>query len=178
MLFRSALAFLLAASACTWEMTIGRGSGVLPFRFEKSVENPSRTGGGRDMLIVEDVDVFDAERAAQIRDNVGPDRIGSIRAVTLTVTEMRIDGLDLGRTGPPQLGLLGRPVEGVVGASFELSDHEVDVFRDHLLAGRALPTTLSISVHIPEGAADESLPYLHVALEVQPTLVVDASKSF
>src|SRR5689334_2743638 len=99
-----ALAFLTVG--CSWELTLGRGDGVQPFRYEESVDNPARTGES-EMLVVREVEVISAERSAEMKDDLGSDKIGALRDVTLTVSEMRIDGVDLDVTGPPEISLFG-----------------------------------------------------------------------
>ena len=168
-----ALLFLLTAVGCGWEMTLGRGSGVAPFRFEETVPNPARAEQD-EMEVTRDVELFSAEASARMLDNLGPDRIGSLRGVTLTVTEMRIDGLDLDRTGPPALGILGHPLTGEIGASIQLDDFQVNELRDRLLSGEAMTGMLSLFVELPMGTLDDRFPSLHIVLVLQPTLVVDA----
>jgi hypothetical protein len=89
---------------------------------------------------------------------------------------VRVDGVSLDRSGPPEIGFLGRPLVGRVGESFELDDDEVDALRSTLLAGRELTTTLSISLPTPAGAIGEDVPFFRVVLVIQPTLIVDATR--
>jgi hypothetical protein len=172
-----ALGFLvwsLVGGACSWEVSLGRGDGVSPFRFEEDVANPAREKKEQ-MLVTREVDLISEERAREYLESFGPDRIGSLRSVKLTVSEMRIDGVDLDRTGSPYVGLAGHALRGVPGESVELDDFEVDAVRKTLLEGEALRTTLSISLDTPAGTLDEAVPNLHIVLVVQPTLVIDAT---
>jgi hypothetical protein len=171
-----ALAFLAAAGGCTWEMSLGRGDGVQPYRFEEDVENPARSRKG-EMLVTREVELISAERSQKYRDSFGPDRIGALRAVSLTITEVRVDGADLDLTGPPDVGILGHPMRGVPGEVTHLDDFQVDWVRKQILAGEAVTGPLSFYLPFPEGTLDDAVPSLHIVLVLQPTLIVDAARS-
>jgi hypothetical protein len=167
----------VAAAACTWEISLGAGDGISEVRFEEDISNPAEKRDA-DIAFSRDIVLITAERSQHYLDRFGPDKIGSMRGVTLTIVQMRIDGVDLGRTGPPTLSLAGHEVIGTPGAEVELDDDQVDELRSRLLAGAELSAPLVISLHAPLEALDASRPSLHIVLVLQPTLHVDVTHSF
>ena len=171
---RLAIALVFLTAGCHWDLTLGRGDGVQPFRFEEKVSNPARTGESQ-MLIVREVEIIRAESSAAYKRDLGTDKIGSLKGVTLTISEMRIEGVDLGVTGPPEVFLMEHQMIGVPGDSATLDDTQVGQVRASILAGLALTTTLAISLPTPKGTLDADLSSLHIVLVVQPTLVIDGT---
>ena len=179
MLRRVALAFLVLpwlAAGCGWEVSLGPVDGVDSFRWEEDIPNPALKKEG-DIVVTRTVEVIDEEHARHYRDELGPDKIGALRRVELTIVEVSIDGVDLAMSGPPTLVLFGHSMPGEVGATIELERGQVDWLRARLLAGDPIATSLTVDLQAPVAALDDRLPSLHIVVEVQPTLVIDGSRA-
>jgi hypothetical protein len=171
MLRRVAIAFLLLAG-CAFEVSLGPADGVRAFRFEEDVPNPALAKQG-EVSVTREVEVIDEERSRRYLASFGPDKIGSIRRVSLEIVDVRIVGADLAMSGPPTLVIFGHSVTGERGATVELEDGQVDWLRGRLLAGEPVGTTLTVYLEAPLDALDARSPSLHIVVEVQPTLVID-----
>src|SRR5687768_13139558 len=111
MLRRVAIGFLTVALACTFEVSLGAVDGVRSIKFEVDIPNPALKKDGQ-IVMTRDFLLMDARRAQHYRDSFGPERIRSIRRVTLTVVDVDIVGVDLAMTGPPTLLIAGHSLPG------------------------------------------------------------------
>jgi hypothetical protein len=171
-----AIGFLLAALACTFEVSLGPGDGVRTFKFEADIPNPALKKDGQ-IVLTRDFLLIDEMRSQRYLESFGPDKIGALRRVTLTVVDVRIEGVDLAVTGPPTLVIAGHSLPGAPGAMIELDDGQVAWLRDKLLAAEPVVTSLTVDLQTPAGALDARLPSLHIIVEIQPTLVIDATEA-
>jgi len=176
-----AIGFLIAglacAWACTWEISLGPGDGVRSFKFETDIPNPALKKDG-DIVMTRDFLLMDEMRSRRYLDTFGPDKIGALRRVTLTVVDVHIVGVDLATTGPPNLVIAGHSLSGKPGASVELDDDQVDWLRSRLLDAEPVVTTLTVDLRAPLAALDARVPSLHITVEIQPTLVIDGTRTF
>jgi len=158
----------LAAAGCSLVIDIE----VAPVVLDQTM--PAPAGPGK-VALAGTLRVFSAETAARQLADRGPDRIGSIRGVTLTIDAATYDGVDLARTGPPTIHL-GDHVLPPGTTSVDLDGAEVDRLRVALLTPTALEIPITFVFDAPDAAAVKDK--VHVRLEIQPTLHVDIGKDF
>ena len=168
-----AIGFLLAALACTFEVSLGPADGVRTFKFEADIPNPALKKDGQ-IAMTRDFVLIDEARSQHYLQSLGPNKIGALRRVKLEVVAVDIEGVDLAMTGPPTLVIGNHSLSGEPGATVELDDGEVVWLRDKLLAGEPVVTTLTVDLRAPVAALDARMPSLHIIVEIQPTLVIDA----
>jgi hypothetical protein len=190
----------LGTAACALIVDIGKADGIQPIRLDRSINVPAASSGasallpapprgvlgmvveptadgGRDAVLAIDLPVFTAEQSAAHRARFGIDKIGAIRGVTLEIISASYDGIDMTRIAAPTFTLAGNTIVPP-DRSTDLDSASLDDLRRHLLLAEAVTLPLTIRFHIPAGAEDALGAILHVQLEIQPTLHVDAGKSW
>ena len=164
------------AAACGFEASLGPADGVRSVRIEEDMPNPALVDEGL-VVLTEDIEILSASDSAHYRNKFGDDKIGALRGVTLELVEIRIEGLDLARSSPPQIFLWDQRMDAVVGAEIELDDPEVDAIRAAMLGETQLLAPLALSLDAPLDALDATRPELHIVLVVQPTLRIDVASA-
>jgi hypothetical protein len=160
---------LLGASAC--QLDLGRGE-VTPFRYD------ALAPAAADVKIMRDVELISAERSQHYLDKYGPDKIGAITSVDVTLDEAYVDGVPAGMFAEPQVRLDGLVFQRI-GDTEALDDDQVNGLRARLLEGAAVVAPMEIYAHaVDPTALAQAPPSLHIVVVVQPTLHVDATKSF
>jgi hypothetical protein len=191
----------LVAAGCTLMVDIGKDDGIDPIQVDRTAAVPARdTGGaaalvpavspgglgvtlqpaddgGRDLVLATDAVVFTAEQSAHDLQRFGPDKIGAIRGVTLEVVSASYDGVDTTRVAAPTIALAGNLIVPPA-RSVDLDGHTLDGLRADLLLAQAVTLPMAIRFHVPAGAADALGATIHVTLVIQPTLHVDAGRSW
>lgn len=164
------------AAACGFEASLGPADGVRTVRIEEDVPNPALKREGQ-VVFATDVAILSAADSARYRNRFGDDKIGSLRGVTLELVELRVDGMDLARSSPPQIFLWDHRIDATIGAEIELDDREVDAIRAAMLGETELRAPLIVALDAPLEALDATRPELHIVLVVQPTLRIDVASA-
>ncbi len=172
MAVRVSLLFLVLASACSFDVTVG----MSPVRFEQSIPNPALAKTG-DVVVDEQVNLVSTAGSQYYLSTLGPTKIGALRSVTLTLVDFHIDGVNMQMAGPAMLTIAGQTMVAQPGETVTLDDSQVNWMRSQLLHGDAVTTTLGITLNAPLAALDATSQLLHIVLVVQPTLVVDATSA-
>jgi len=194
------------ASACNFDVTVGKDDGIAPVRYEETVtglptnlsvtpdgQRPvttrsgatmtltiaTATSGARQLSLARDLEVFDDAQSAKHLDHFGPDEIGAIRHVSLALVESRYDGLDATRAAQPALTIGSRTLQpGEPGdTSVDLDGATVEAIRVDLLTPKAVELPFRMTFTIPADAPDALAQELHIVVLLQPTLTVDATRA-
>jgi len=179
-LSRVAPAFLLLAGCL--QIHLGKDDGIEPLTFDQTVSGLApqlvpAPMGAREVNVTETLIVIDAISAAVDLDRFGPDKIGAIRGVNLSVEEETFDGLDLTRAPKPTL-YIGGAVLAPDDDSVDLDDDTVNTVRADLLTPQAVAIPFTMRFTIPADAPDALGPKIHVHMIFQPTLTIDIGHSW
>jgi hypothetical protein len=172
---------LLLLTGCL-RIDLGKDDGIEPITFDKTLTGlaPALVPApmdAREVNLTETLVVIDAARAAHDLDRFGPDKIGAIRGVSLTVEEETFDGLDLTRAPRPTI-YVGSATLGPDDDSVDLDDDTVNTVRADLLTPQAVAIPFTMRFTVPADAPDALGPKVHVVLVFQPTLSVDIGHSW
>jgi hypothetical protein len=179
-LSRVAPAFLLLAGCL--QIHLGKDDGIEPVTFDQTLSGLApqlvpAPAGAREVNLTETLVVIDAAKAADDLNRFGPDKIGAIRGVSISVEEEKFDGLDLTRAPKPTI-YIGTAVLGPDDDGVDLDDETVNTVRADLLTPQAVAIPFTMRFTIPADAPDALGPKIHVRLVLQPTLTVDIGHSW
>jgi hypothetical protein len=172
--------FLLLAGCL--QIHLGKDDGIEPVTFDQTLtglapELVAAPPGAREVNQTETLVVIDAAQAAHDLDRFGPDKIGAIRGVSLSLEEERFDGLDLTRAPAPTI-TIGTATLAPGDDSVDLDDATVNTVRVDLLTPQAVAIPFTMRFTVPADAPDALGPTVHVVLVFQPTLAVDIGHSW
>lgn len=172
--------FLLLAGCL--QIHLGKDDGIEPVTFDQKLTGLApqlvpAPMGAREVNLTQTLVVIDAAQAAADLKRFGPDQIGAIRGVNLSVEEESFDGLDLTRAPKPTI-FIGTAVLGPDDDSVDLDDDTVNTVRADLLTPQAVAIPFTMRFTVPADAPDALGPTVHVRLVLQPTLAVDIGHSW